>query len=94
MAAVAGELKSRFTVNPSRYLHRIVAAHPLGGAPMGTAPDNGVVDDHGEAFGHPGLFVTDGAVMPGPVGPNPSLTIAALADRFSERILERLGRIS
>ena len=66
MAAVAGELKSRFTVNPSRYLHRIVAAHPLGGAPMGTAPDNGVVDDHGEAFGHPGLFVTDGAVMPGP----------------------------
>ena len=42
-----------------------------------------MVDDHGEAFGHPGLFVADGSVLPGPVGPNPSLTIAALADRFS-----------
>jgi cholesterol oxidase len=91
MAAVASELNSRFTVNPSRYLHRVIAVHCLGGAPMGSGPRNGVVDDHGEAFGHPGLFVADGAVMPGPVGPNPSLTIAALADRFSERILERLA---
>jgi cholesterol oxidase len=51
-----------------------------------------VVDEHGEVFGHRGLFVADGAVMPGPVGPNPSLTIAALADRFADRILERLTR--
>jgi cholesterol oxidase len=27
--------------------------------------------------------------MPGPVGPNPALTIAALADRFAEHIIER-----
>jgi cholesterol oxidase len=26
--------------------------------------------------------------MPGPVGPNPSLTIAALADRFADGIIE------
>jgi len=26
--------------------------------------------------------------MPGPVGPNPSLTIAALADRFADAIVE------
>jgi cholesterol oxidase len=39
-------------------------------------------------FGHPGLYVADGSVMPGPVGPNPSLTIAALADRFAEGILQ------
>jgi cholesterol oxidase len=57
---------------------------------MATDCRGGVVDDHGEAFGHPGLFVADGSVLPGPVGPNPSLTIAALADRFSGRILERL----
>jgi cholesterol oxidase len=25
--------------------------------------------------------------MPGPVGPNPSFTIAALADRFADRML-------
>jgi len=29
--------------------------------------------------------------MPGPVGANPSLTIAALAERFSGRVLERLA---
>ncbi|WP_279579044.1 GMC oxidoreductase [Fodinicola feengrottensis] len=34
----------------------------------------------------------DGSVMPGPVGANPSLTIAALAERFTERILERLDQ--
>jgi cholesterol oxidase len=26
--------------------------------------------------------------MPGPVGPNPSLTIAALANRFADRIID------
>jgi cholesterol oxidase len=48
-----------------------------------------VVDSFGEVFGHPGLHVADGSVMPGPVGANPSLTIAALADRFAERMVEQ-----
>jgi cholesterol oxidase len=26
--------------------------------------------------------------MPGPVGPNPSLTIAAVADRFADAMIE------
>jgi cholesterol oxidase len=30
--------------------------------------------------------VTCGAAMPGPVGPNPALTIAAWADRAAERM--------
>lgn len=59
------------------------------GGPFG-AP--GVVDDHGEDLGHAGLFVADGSVMPGPVGPNPSLTVAALAERFSSRMIERSRR--
>jgi cholesterol oxidase len=46
-----------------------------------------VVDAHGRVFGHPGLHIADGSVMPGPVGANPSLTIAAMADRFADRIL-------
>jgi len=46
------------------------------------------VDPYGNVFGYPGLHVADGSVMPGPVGPNPSFTIAALADRFSDRMLE------
>ena len=90
MAAVTKEFGGHFEVNPSRYLHRVITVHNLGGAPMGADRRTGVVDDRGEAFGHRGLFIADGAVMPGPVGPNPSLTIAALADRFSDRIVERL----
>jgi cholesterol oxidase len=69
-------------------LSRSITAHPLGGAPMGRDRWEGVVDDHGEVHGHRGLFVADGAVLPGPIGANPSLTIAALAERFADRITE------
>jgi cholesterol oxidase len=55
---------------------------------MGATREHGVVDPHGEVFGHPGLYVLDGAAMPGPVGPNPPLTIAAFADRGAEALLE------
>jgi cholesterol oxidase len=47
-----------------------------------------VVDSHGEVFNHPGLYVADGSVLPGPTGVNPSLTIAALANRFAEHLIE------
>jgi cholesterol oxidase len=40
-----------------------------------------VVDHRGEVWGHPGLYVADAAVIPGPLAVNPSLTIAALAER-------------
>lgn len=55
---------------------------------MGAGPDRGVVDSHGRVFGYPGLYVAEGSVVPGPVGANPSLTIAALADRFAERLVD------
>ena len=42
----------------------------------------------GEAFAYPGLHVVDGSVMPGPVGPNPSLTITAFAERAAAHILQ------
>jgi cholesterol oxidase len=56
---------------------------------MGRHTGEGVTDEWGEVFGVPGLYVADGSVMPGPVGANPSLTIAALAERFAERMVER-----
>jgi cholesterol oxidase len=55
---------------------------------MGRQSGEGVVDPWGNVFGYPGLHIADGSVMPGPTGPNPSFTIAALADRSADRILE------
>lgn len=85
---VARALGGRYADNPIWFLRRVITVHPLGGAPMGRYPGEGVVDGYGSVFGYPGLYVADGSVMPGPVGPNPSFTIAALADRFADRILE------
>jgi cholesterol oxidase len=42
----------------------------------------GVVDGFGRVHDVDGLFIADGSVMPGPIGPNPSLTIAAFAERL------------
>ena len=88
MAGIAEALGAEYRDNLLWLLKRVVTVHALGGAPMGRNVSEGVVDAHGEAYGHPGLYVVDGAAMPGPVGPNPALTIAAFADRVAERILE------
>lgn len=62
-----------------------VTAHILGGAVMGTGPEDGVVDSDHEVFGHPGLYVVDASTIPANLGVNPSLTITALAERFASR---------
>ena len=63
--------------------------HPLGGCRMAQHEGEGVVDAGGEVFNYPGLHVADGAIMPGAVGVNPALTIAAMADRIADRMLSR-----
>jgi cholesterol oxidase len=62
-----------------------VTAHILGGCVIGAGPEDGVIDIDHQVFGHPGLFVTDAAAIPANLGVNPSLTITALAERFSAR---------
>lgn len=57
-------------------------AHILGGSPMGADVSCGVVDSNHQAFNYPGLFVADGSVIPANLGVNPSLTIAAMTERF------------
>ncbi len=90
MADMAHALGAEYVPNPlSSLLQRLITVHPLGGCPMGRTPDDGAVDPWGEVFGAPGLFVADGAAVPGPVGANPSLTIAALSDRFADRVIEK-----
>ena len=61
-------------------------AHVLGGCLMGDSPESGVVNEAGEAFGHPGLYVVDGSVVPVNLGVNPSLTITALAEYIMSQV--------
>ncbi|WP_225994186.1 GMC oxidoreductase [Actinomadura rudentiformis] len=56
--------------------------HPLGGAVLNKATDN-----HGRLHGHPGLYVIDGALIPGNTSVNPFVTITALAERNIEKII-------
>jgi cholesterol oxidase len=86
--AIAGVLDATFVDNPPWHLSRVVTVHPLGGCAMGRDTSEGVVGSHGRVFGYDGLVVADGSILPGPIGPNPSNTIAALAHRAAERLIE------
>jgi cholesterol oxidase len=77
-----------FIQNPdTQYLNRVITVHGLGGCAMARGPEHGVIDNRGRVFNYPGLYVADGSIMPGPVGTNPSFTIAALSDLFAEEII-------
>ena len=56
-------------------------AHILGGCCMGDSPATGVIDHRHRVFGYEGLYVIDGSAVSANPGVNPSLTIAALAER-------------
>ncbi|WP_184570770.1 GMC oxidoreductase [Streptomyces zagrosensis] len=58
-----------------------LTAHFLGGCPIGTGPEHGVIDPYHRLFGHPGIHVVDGAAITANLGVNPSLTITAQAER-------------
>jgi cholesterol oxidase len=59
--------------------------HSLGGANMGT-----VCDTEGRVMGQRGLYVVDGALIPGSTGAcNPSMTIAAIAERALDLIVQK-----
>lgn len=87
MRDIAAELEGDFRDNPLWWTKRVITVHPVGGAPIGRHVAEAVCDPYGEVFGFPGMHVVDGAALPGPVGANPSLTIAALANRACDRIL-------
>lgn len=73
---------------PGDYLQSAIW-HPLGGAVMGQATDY-----RGELDGQRNMFVVDGSLMPGSTAcANPSLTIAANAERIMEELISS-GRIN
>lgn len=60
-------------------------AHILGGCCMGDSIETGVIDAEHRVYGYEGLYVIDGSAISSNPGVNPSLTIAALAERAASR---------
>ena len=83
--AVARRFAEKIGGRPGNSLLEILfgtpmTAHIMGGVPIGSGPQNGVISESGEVFGYQGLRVLDGSIIPGNLGVNPSLTITALSE--------------
>src|SRR3984957_5841776 len=74
-------------------LNKATTAHILGGCPMGTSPEHGVGDTRSMAFGHEGLYVVDGSIIPANLGVNPSLTITAMAEHAMSHVPPKAGAV-
>ncbi|WP_019928619.1 GMC oxidoreductase [Nocardia sp. BMG111209] len=58
-----------------------LTAHFIGGCTIGADPAQGVIDPYHRVHGYPTLSVVDGSAISANLGVNPSLTIAAQAER-------------
>jgi len=67
-------------------------SHLIGTAPMGADPADSFAGPAGEAHDVAGLYVADGAALPGSVSVDPSLTIMAAARWIAAGLHERSGR--
>jgi choline dehydrogenase-like flavoprotein len=71
-----------------------MAFHPLGSARASNDPRRGVVDQNGESFELPGLFVADGSILPTSIGVNSQLPIMSMATRIAWRLAERFSKLA
>lgn len=69
-------------------IKKLLTAHPLGGCVMGRSAKDGVVDEFGEVFNYPDLYVADGSIIPTALAINPSATICALSERIADKIVK------
>src|SRR5260370_11301308 len=67
------------------------AYHPLGTARMGRDPGSSVVGPDNQVHDTPGLYVSDGSVVPTSPAVNPQVTIMALATRAADKIAQAVG---
>jgi cholesterol oxidase len=84
-------LAERIDAFPSSSINEVLlnvptTAHILGGAPMGSSPEEGVIDARNRAFGYQNLYVVDGSMIPSNLGVNPSLTITAMAEHAMSQV--------
>jgi cholesterol oxidase len=62
------------------FFNRPTTAHILGGCLMSDTIETGVVDKNLKVHGYPNFYITDGSIIQGNIGVNPSLTITAMAE--------------
>jgi len=65
---------------------KLLTAHPLGGCTMSDDPNQGVVNEFGEVWNYPNLYVSDGSIIPTALSVNPSATISALSERIADHL--------
>jgi len=65
---------------------KLLTAHPLGGCVMADDAMEGVVNEYGEVWNYPNLYVSDGSIIPTALSVNPSATISALSERIADRL--------
>jgi cholesterol oxidase len=73
-------------------VRKLLTAHPLGGGVMGDDAESSVGNHACEVWSYPGLYVTDGGAIPSALAVNPSLTIAAVAERAAHWMLHGRDR--
>ncbi|SCK16116.1 cholesterol oxidase [Streptomyces sp. WMMB 714] len=78
---LAEEINGFAGANLGEVMGTPLTAHFLGGCPIGTDADTGVIDPYHRLYGHPGISVVDGSAVSANLGVNPSLTITAQAER-------------
>ncbi|MGW0628717.1 GMC family oxidoreductase N-terminal domain-containing protein [Streptomyces sp. NPDC002758] len=79
--AIATEINGFAGSNVGELMGTPLTAHFLGGCPIGSSRETGVIDPYHRLYGHPGISVVDGAAVSANLGVNPSLTITAQAER-------------
>jgi cholesterol oxidase len=73
------------------FFDRPTTAHILGGCPMSENIESGVVDKNLQVHCYPNFYITDGSVIQGNIGVNPSFTITAMAEYCMSQIPVKEG---
>ena len=68
----------------------LMTVHLFSSCPIGERKDRCVADSFGKVYGHEGLFISDGSMLPSAPGVNPQGTIMAFAHRNIEKNIDKL----
>jgi cholesterol oxidase len=74
------------TAQTEIFLNVPTTAHILGGAAMGSNPEEGVIDAQNRVFNYKNMYVCDGSMIGANLGVNPSLSITALSEHAMSHV--------